>query len=167
MTGSKSSEALAEEVWRKSGSRIPVDVYAIALAEGIVVMDDDLQDNISGVLFAESDPVIIGVNRRHHHNRKRFSIAHELGHFVQHRNVSKLFIDVFLRDERSSEGVDSQETEANAFAAALLMPKEAIFKYLHEYPTDPHDEVGIRRMAARFGVSTQAMIIRLTRLNLV
>lgn len=167
MTIAESSESMAEGVWKAFGSPIPVDVYAVASAHDIIVVDDDLQDNISGVLFAESDPVIIGVNRHHHHNRKRFSIAHELGHYFQHRGSSKLFIDVFLRDERSSEGIDLQEREANAFAAALLMPKEAIFEYLRKYPTDLLDEIGIRRMAIHFEVSTQAMVIRLTRLDLV
>lgn len=167
MNAPQSPEDHAEQLWRDAGGQIPVDVYALAKAHGIVVMEDDLQDNISGVLFAESNPIIIGVNSHHHYNRKRFSIAHELGHYFRHLAVSQLFIDVFLRDERSAKGIDPQEMDANAFAAALLMPKEAIFKYLHEYPTDPHDEVDIRRMAARFRVSPQAMIIRLTRLDLV
>ena len=167
MTIAKNIEDMAEELWRSSGKPIPVDVYAVASAHDIIIVDDDLQDNISGVLFAESDPVIIGVNRHHHYNRKRFSIAHELGHYFQHRGSSKLFIDVFLRDERSSEGIDPQEMDANAFAAALLMPKEAIFEYLRKYPTDLLDEIGIRQMAAHFEVSSQAMIIRLTRLDLV
>jgi len=161
------AEKKAEQVWRDLGKPIPVDVYTVASANSIMIMDHDLQDNISGALFAESDPIIIGVNRLHHPNRKRFSIAHELGHFFLHRDDSQLFIDVFLRDERSAKGIDLQEREANAFAAALLMPKEIIFVYLRKYPTDLLDEVGIRRMAALFEVSTQAMVIRLTRLNLV
>jgi len=55
--------------------------------------------------------------------RQRFSIAHEIGHFILHQKQGQLFIDktykVFLRDQLSSSGENIQEIQANQFAAAL------------------------------------------------
>ncbi len=61
--------------------------------------------------------------------RQRFTIAHELGHFFLHRASSTVFVDaapIFFRDESSSNGSQREEIEANAFAAELLMPEDAI-----------------------------------------
>ena len=67
---------------------------------------------------------MIGVNEDHHSNRQRFSIAHEIAHFVLHHGDT--YIDkgyrVHFRDLESGSGTKREEMEANAFAAALLMP---------------------------------------------
>src|SRR3954470_4270018 len=69
---------------------------------------------------------IIGINSSHPETRKRFTIAHEMGHLVLHQldqvHVDKQFL-VKLRDDISSQAIDPHEIEANAFAAALLMPE--------------------------------------------
>ena len=45
----------------------------------------DFQDDLSGVLVSAADgSAIMGVNWNHHPNRRRFTIAHEIGHFVHH-----------------------------------------------------------------------------------
>jgi Zn-dependent peptidase ImmA (M78 family) len=67
----------------------------------------------------------------------------------------------------SSEGTSQQEIEANAFAAALLMPEAELKRLLDDHPVDAFDEMSVRRLAARLGVSAQALTIRLTRLGLV
>lgn len=60
-----------------------------------------------------------------------------------------------------------QEIEANKFAAALLMPEQALRDAVGSGPLDPFDELTFRRLAARFSVSVQALGIRLARLDLV
>ena len=74
---------------------------------------------------------------------------------------------VFFRDESSSEGASRQEIEANAFAAALLMPEADLKGLLDDHPVDAFDDLTVRRLASRLGVSAQALTIRLTRLGLV
>lgn len=164
------AEKAAARVLAELNLSVPVEPSEVASAHGIVVAKDDLDENVSGVLLAEQEPVIIAVNRSHAENRQRFSVAHELGHYFLHRHSSSMFVDalpVFWRDGLSSEGVDPQEIEANAFAAALLMPKEAIRARLLRRSADPLDDEGIRRLAEEFRVSPQAMAIRLAILNAV
>lgn len=164
------AERGAERLLGSRNPTVPVDVHAIAQGLGIRVVSEDLPENVSGVLLAEKDPPIIAVSQADHWHRRRFSVAHELGHFLLHRNSATLFVDanpVFFRDERSSQGADWQEIEANAFAAALLMPAEAIRRHLTEQPLDPLDDAGLGRLAQAFDVSSQAMAIRLAILNLV
>lgn len=164
------AERIAARVLADSGATPPIDAAAVAKGLGITVVREDLPENVSGVLLAEKDPPIIAVSRADHSRRQRFSVAHELGHYLLHRSASSLFVDAnptFFRDERSSQGADWQEIEANAFAAALLMPVEALRQYLREHPVDPLDDTPLGQLAKAFGVSTQAMAIRLAILNLV
>ena len=91
--------------------------------------------------------------------------AHELGHYVLHSQGSdRLFVDaapqVYLRDPAASQGTDSDEIEANRFAASLLMPKTLLRQMVGEGVT-PITDLDIYRLALRFEVSDQAMTLRL------
>jgi Zn-dependent peptidase ImmA (M78 family) len=160
----------AQQVIKETGYEIPVDVEAIAKARGLDVVRQDLEDSVSGVLMIRDERGTILVNGAHHPNRQRFSIAHELGHYLLHPEDGTIFVDrspVFFRDRASSSGIRQQEIDANAFAAELLMPEEDLNAQLNGRPIDAFDEVSVRRLAARFGVSAQALTIRLTGLDLV
>jgi Zn-dependent peptidase ImmA (M78 family) len=114
---------------------------------------------------------VIGVDDKHYPNRQRFSIAHELGHFLLHPETGSVFVDrspVLFRDGRSSEDVNQRETDAaNAFAAELLMPEVDLRAQWDGRLVDAFDDMSVRRLAARFDVSAQALTIRLTNLDLV
>ncbi|MFN7141725.1 MAG: ImmA/IrrE family metallo-endopeptidase, partial [Limisphaerales bacterium] len=104
----------------------PVNVEGIAGSLGIVIRRTPTDDEVSGFLFKQqTGPTVIGVNSLHHPNRQRFTIAHELGHFMLH-DFSEVHVDqavMRLRSSASSTGIDSDEVEANRFAAELLMPE--------------------------------------------
>lgn len=160
----------ARQVLDDLGYEIPVDVEALAKAHGVTVVEHELEDSVSGVLMIKDSRGIIVVNGGHHPNRRRFSIAHELGHYLLHPDAGSVFVDrspVFFRDRESSEGIKQHEIDANAFAAELLMPEKDLIAQLNDRPIDAFDEVSVHRLAARFGVSAQALTIRLTRLDLV
>lgn len=166
--------ATPEEVARKLLDRFkqqaPIDIEALIKAHNIAIRTQELEDSISGMLVIKNGRVIIGVNENHHPNRQRFTLAHELGHFLLHRDVSSIFIDastIFFRDGTSSDGSKAQEIEANAFAGELLMPEKQIREAINSQPLDAFDEGAVRRLAAQFGVSAQALTIRLTRLGLI
>jgi Zn-dependent peptidase ImmA (M78 family) len=164
------AKRLARELVRKVGEQLPVDVYVIARACGVDVRQLPMEDSVSGVLVLKDGQAAIGVNEAHHPNRQRFSIAHELGHYLLHRNSSDLFVDaapIFFRDDRSSDGTERQEIQANAFAAELLMPEDMLRAQLTNRPLDVFDDIAMRQLAVRFGVSVQALSIRLTRLGLI
>ena len=149
---------------------LPIDIQAIIQAHKIAIRKQPLEDAVSGILVVKNGHATIGVNESHHPNRQRFTLAHELGHFLLHGDSSSVFIDaspVFYRDETSSEGSKLLEIEANAFAAELLMPESMLRKVTTNQPLDAFDEGAVRRLAAQFGVSTQAITIRLTRLGLI
>ena len=82
----------------------------------------------------------------------------------QETYVDARFI-VAARGDRASEGVYSDEIEANAFAAELLMPENWLRSSLKE-PLDEFDDDEIKRLAKDYKVSAQAMTFRLTNLNL-
>jgi Zn-dependent peptidase ImmA (M78 family) len=163
-------EEAAEELRRQHDGGIPVNVHRLAQACGLTVTPQELEDEVSGMLIIQDGAGTIGVNQTHPKNRQRFSIAHELGHWRLHSTTSSVFLDttsVFFRDRESAEGVSMQEIEANKFAAALLMPGQALRDAVGSGPLDPFDELTFRRLAARFSVSVQALGIRLARLDLV
>jgi Zn-dependent peptidase ImmA (M78 family) len=110
------------------------------------------------------------VNKNHALSRKRFTIAHELGHLLLHTK-SEVHLDqaiVKMRDARTSAGVDDEEMEANRFAAELLMPRSFLEADLEALgPIYADDERAIAKLARQYRVSPQAMAIRLSTLNLV
>lgn len=149
----------------------PVDVEKIARLRNALVHRQSVEDTFSGYLFRnlQQASAVIGVNSNHHANRQRFTIGHELGHFLLHAG-DKLHIDrqfvMMRRDQQSSEGTDPEEMEANFFAAELLMPEHFLAQDIKQLSSnDLVDEEGIARLARRYRVSQQAMTIRLTRLG--
>jgi Zn-dependent peptidase ImmA (M78 family) len=147
----------------------PVDVLKLCTDMKIDLVQEDLDDEVSGVLIMQRRP-IIAVNRHHARSRQRFTIAHEIGHFVLHStNKDQVFIDraaIQFRNHMSSSGLDPNEVAANNFAAALLMPKGMLEEDLRSVD-EALAEVHVIRLAKKYGVSEQAMNIRLARLDFV
>jgi len=157
----------AMRLWREMSSKIPVDLAAACYKLGITVSMEQLEDHISGMLVLNKDTAAIAVNRQHSNTRRRFTIAHELGHFFLHKKQSKLFIDaapVFFR-KSAMQGCSDIEIEANLFAAELLMPEEEVIKVVGGQTFDSFDEVAIQNLARKFEVSSQALVIRLNQLG--
>jgi Zn-dependent peptidase ImmA (M78 family) len=150
----------------------PVPVEHLALRLGLAVERADLGRDVSGVLVVRNGRGLIGVNADQAPTRQRFSIAHELGHFVLHRIQMPVFIDTqftrpylaAFRDATSSTGEDKREREANAFAAALLMPESLVRDAVARLALDVEDDAAIVQLAKRFDVSRQAMTYRLVNL---
>lgn len=167
------SKKTALKILAKYGYKIPIDVESIVESEGISIRQEELEDSVSGMLVIKDDRAVIGVNSAHHPNRRRFTIAHEFGHYLLHRHIAKVFFDeslVFFRDKEASEGKKLQEIEANTFAAELLMPESVLRERIIEQPLDAFDESddsALRQLATEFEVSPQALTIRLTRLGLI
>lgn len=148
--------------------RPPVPVEKIAEGYGIEVRYEPAEDELSGALIRKPNEVVIGVNASHHPNRQRFTIAHEIAHFLLHEGV-EVHVDqdfrINLRDQRSSEAVSREEIQANRFAAELLMPTEFIERDTSRYQAI--DEDAKERLANRYRVSKHAMGLRLANLGLV
>lgn len=163
-------EAKADELLAsRPAAELPVNVRAIARRLGISVELADFGDEVSGVLVRADGSSMIGVNWLHHPNRQRFTIAHEIGHFCLHEGGT--FIDkgvtARFRDQASGSGTSLEEHEANLFAATLLMPAQAVRNAAKARPFAVDDEDELRGFADQFGVSAQAMLIRLQEIGLL
>jgi Zn-dependent peptidase ImmA (M78 family) len=103
-------------------------------------------------LMRVGDRGVIGVACGLSDGERRWAIAHELGHFEAHSNVSYLGLCTG-EDLRSDYGRDGREPEANAFAAELLLPEDLVRKRcdVAEVKWDP-----IERLAEDFQVSLMA-----------
>ena len=129
------------EVARKAAARLldeheltepPIDVETLAGTLGLSVERRALGD-----LDGELRGTRIIVNRDRHRVRQRFTIAHEIGHFVLH----------------TAHGATAQvERQADAFAAALLMPQPLLARAVREMPR-------LADLKRHFDVSEPAMAI--------
>lgn len=108
----------------------PIPVEAIAtICYGFGVGKKELDDGVLGELFPKSRVIL--VNSSNSFVRQRFTIAHELGHLQLH--TVKMDREIIVSSEKNAGRL---ETEANAFAAALLMPKRLIYQHLIRETTD-------------------------------
>lgn len=140
---------------------VPVKVAAIARALGIEVKSATLRPRISGQL-QRSDTSESGyrirVNRHESATRQRFTIAHEIAHFLLHReHIGDGIEDSILYRSTLS---DRREAEANRLAAHLLMPRPTILHSLQIHGGRATVRVAAT-MAQEFNVSEAAMGIRL------
>ena len=160
------AKRLAADLLRRARVRkapIPVEKLASLLNAEIVLQR--FSGEISGIVHRNQDgSAVIGVNSSHPTQRQRFTIAHEIGHLLLHADET-LHVDknfpIGLRSGISGKSVDKNEIEANQFAAALLMPSDLLSKDVT--PLAGRDVLfAIRKLAKKYGVSEQAMSIRLS-----
>ncbi len=164
VTLSADRAAPAMEVAARSLDRAPVRLLDMASSLGLTVdMDAPLPPGISGqikrVRHPEGDHYRIDVNRNDGATRRRFTLAHEIAHFLLHRE----FLDAELTDDRMyrSRLGDAMERQANRMAAQLLMPEGLVH---FAWNLGVHN---VALLAGAFDVSEQAMEIRLRELGLV
>jgi Zn-dependent peptidase ImmA (M78 family) len=164
-------EDRATQILRDHGLLMaPVDPLKVAKALDIKVMNAVFSEtDKSGAIVKRGQNFAIYVNANEPPARKRFTIAHEIGHKLLHMtlNADAEFVD---NDDnfRTNETIDVsswteervREWEANTFASALLMNRELVLAKWQE----TND---INYLAWVFQVSQPAMSIRLTQLGLL
>lgn len=151
----------AERVRKATGQKKPpVDVEQIARALGVCVYRWPFPEALSALILRHGEHAIIGVNTHQASARQRFSIAHELGHFVLHHRAQH-FIEYGVGQAVDGEHPNydwQNERDANAFAAELLMPERHVRR--------DAAELSLTRLARRYKVSHEAMSFRLANLGL-
>lgn len=94
----------------------PIDkIVSLLEKNGVIVMFlnvDDMEKFDGLTMFTMNQAPVIWINRNIPNDRKRFSLAHELGHLVMH-----------LRSDNLEKSEEQKELEANEFAGEFLMPK--------------------------------------------
>lgn len=158
-------EKSTELLERLEEYNIPVSLENVCNKLGILLKSENLQDNVSGLFVIKDNVSHIIYSSSESTERQRFTIAHEIGHFILHKDKI-LFIDknesVLYRNSESSSGELLKEREANSFAAALLMPKKIVE---HELSIIPLNSDVIGHLSDKFKVSSQAMSFRLSNLG--
>lgn len=143
------------------------DIKKLAKSLKIILTFEDLNDEVAGFFVMTNTQPVITVNKSNAVTRKRFTIAHEIGHFILHSKDQPIFVDkapsMMYRNTASSTGEIFREREANAFAAALLMPKSLLEEEIINAPSDISDAISF--LADKFKVSENAMSFRLSNLG--
>lgn len=124
----------------------PVDVFGLAAKMGVHVADVS-DRNYDGALQVVENVAQVWVHSADADVRRRFTLAHELGHLMLH-DVSVVYRDATFQGTPA-------ERQANAFAADLLMPMWMA------YPMALSTGFNVAKLARMFDVSNRAMEIRL------
>lgn len=139
---------------------VPLNVAAVAEKVGIRIEYISLENDLSGILYKdeEDDSWVMQVNEDHHPNRRRYTIAHELGHFCLHRHLKQRFEDkIFFRGGEANK----PEWQANDFAGAILMPEDKFREMVRSGVSK------VEVLAKEFKVSTLALRIRAKNLGIL
>ncbi|WP_252106370.1 MULTISPECIES: ImmA/IrrE family metallo-endopeptidase [unclassified Halomonas] len=138
---------------------LPVKLGVIAKEFGLEVKTATLPPNISGEIKEKDGRIFIRVNRHDVKARQRFTLAHEIAHFLLHRHLLKDGIqdDALYRSKQS----DKVEAEANRLAADILMPLKASLELIKEKSDLFKGDILYEEVANEMGVSTTALKIRL------
>ena len=157
------SHAANELLEKAKMDRPPIDAHDLCKKCGVLVLERSFPEALSGLVFAYEQGAVIGVNADQPETRRRFTIAHELGHYLlRHHEQSTAHEERFHLDlaERMPPGFDLRaERAANDFAADLLMPRR-LMAAAFDQSRDPIV------LAESFNVSQVAMGIRLIELGL-
>ncbi len=145
---------------------MPVNPASVADRLGIAVNAAVFErPGIHGMAFKKDSKTQIYVNANDPPYRRRFTIAHELGHALLQLGEAKegKFVDTdaeYLFRTTDQNGYSPEEIEANQFAAALLMDEGLVREAAKE-------TLDVEELARKFSVSPEAMGIRLKNLGLL
>lgn len=154
----------------------PVNVQAALQNVGVRVSEDRvLPGGISGHLKRRDDGTYeAAATASEHPYRRRFTLAHELGHFILHKSIIDEFGGVddntMYRSTPQGDIYNSRieldhEKQANSFAANLLMPEDAVWEAVSDPANHKGDQASLMKLMRAFEVSPSAMRWRLKNLG--
>lgn len=156
------SPKAALDVVRRYGEAMPVDIFGLARELGLGPVAENLGADISGLIRRNPDGTMTVVyNRSQARTRQRFTTAHEIGHFIFHRDRLQAGVSDTLAFRADTNFMPNpaigreQEWQANNFAANLLVPD----RWLRAAKAAGFNSVD--ELAAKFEVSPAVMRIKL------
>lgn len=140
----------------------PVDAWEVCKQLGIIVKEDDLPAAVDGCLLREPGrkPGILINKNIPYPGRKRFTVAHEIGHFTlpSHGEASYWCLADDIEGYRAAR---TAEREANEFASELLLPEEEVRDFVEHHPASL---AAARELADRCGTSLTAAALKMVSL---
>lgn len=137
------------------------------LIDGVTITGFYIKGNLANEIGQKENGIII-LNKNMTSYRKRFTIAHQLGHVILNHYTHKDLVVLTRHNNNSIE-----EKEANAFADELLMPKKYIFDFMYKYIFENNKEGNIvsrrllNNLANDLSVSILALRNRLNKLKYI
>jgi len=153
----------ARRVWVRYGIQSLSDLVLedLAYAMGIIVIEDKL-DSSDARLIRSGDKGLIRINPEIRQlGRKRFALAHELGHWLLHEKISQI-LACTTKEMTSNYKGSKPEIEANIFAAELLMPQHLFGSAILEALPTPDV---INGLAGDFNTTRTASAVRYVELS--
>jgi Zn-dependent peptidase ImmA (M78 family) len=151
--------ALARSHWRMNPAAPVPNMTALLENQGAIVarqtLDADTLDSMSAYGRADDRPYVIVGTDKGSSARWRFDLAHELGHLLLHRGVTK-------KQWNTAEIFKRIEDQAHRFAGAFLLPFDSFAEELYSADLNV-----MRSMKLRWGVSIQLMIMRARQTDLI
>lgn len=165
--GSLKAKQLLEEIGFDDISELPLDIFVSAL--GATLIMEPLK-NSDGKIIRGNSKTLIKINSEIPYNEKiRFTIAHEVGHFLLH---DKLDLEVhsdnnntlnWFKETENQAKKGIQEWEANDFASELLMPEKMFRELTYKKKFSPEL---VKELSLRFKTSLTSVLYRLVSLNI-
>jgi len=157
------ADCIAEDFQRM---RVPVSVEEIAEAVGIEELREVDSENFEGLLVTDAGKTkgAIAYAKSSGRERRRFTIAHEIGHFlIPTHGANAQCAKADLGVVKSADSRKSKEAEANRFAASLLMPRKLYLAGMRRLGAPETDH--ILKLASRYEVSKEAAARRFAELS--
>lgn len=145
---------------KSNQSNCPVPIVKLANDLGIAVYSTSFKNNISGAILKKDGKYVIYVNEKDNKNRQRFTIAHEIAHFILHKDIIDNDLNGNLTDIKAGVMYRSRlsnvyEKQANRLASEILIPLKLLRDLLIKNTTNTSE------LANLFQVSEEGIRIRL------
>lgn len=158
--------------WQKKNAPLRIGDMLDSLGFAVVPDNSFDYDKLSGVLAIDNTVAMerfrkmIVLNNRDNIGHQRFTIAHELAHYIFDALPNQKYYEAYYRtDDKKNNEI--REYRANKFAANLLMPRtifESRYKFIASQIKDAQKVKFI--LSLDFGVSVTAINKRIEELNL-
>ena len=150
---------------------VPIPIVAIMKSLNFQVVAGELKDEISGIIGIDDDLAknfksskVIAINNKDNVGHQRFTMAHELAHYLFDFDVSNQI--VYYNTYNTFEDENEEERRANYFAANLLMPEKKFNKEFDNVVIKNNLYVTVEKLSQIFQVSGEAVRRRISELSL-
>ena len=150
---------------------VPIPIVAIMKSLNFQVVAGELKDEISGIIGIDDDLAknfksskVIAINNKDNVGHQRFTMAHELAHYLFDFDVSNQI--VYYNTYNTFEDENEVERRANYFAANLLMPEKKFKKEFDNVVIKNNLYVTVEKLSQIFQVSGEAVRRRISELSL-
>ena len=136
----------------------PINIEALTVQQNkITLIQMEMPQDMSGMCVKTDEDIIIAINTAMSVGRQRFTLAHELYHAYFDESMTTFVCMKNIGDEKADS-----EKEADLFASYFLVPPLALDDYQKRIPEEKWSIEEIVKAEQLFGISHQAMMVRLS-----